>query len=241
MTTPPTLNIDMKVKVNHMFSTPLVVGKFEGSEALAREIAAIVRDRRDTHPGVIQTNVGGWHSTYDMTDWAGQPARNLANLAIGLAKNSSAFSDGSPDDYDWTVQMWANISGHGASNSVHVHPGSLWAAVFYVDLGQETPGEDVGGRLHFEDPRHPLPSMRHESFRLTDASGAQYNGALTINSAVGDLVLFPSWLKHGVSTYTGSGERISVAMNLNALVPARPRPAKSANRLAAVERPEVLQ
>ncbi len=239
--TAPASNIDMKVKVNHLFSTPLVVGKFAGAAALASEIGAIARARRDSHPGVAQTNVGGWHSTYDMTNWGGASARTLANLAIGLAKNASVFADGSPDDYNWTVQMWANISGPGASNSVHVHPGSLWAAVFYVDMGQDSPGEDVGGRLHFEDPRHPLPSMRHESFRLTDASGAAYNGALTVNSAVGDLVLFPSWLKHGVSTFTGSGERISIAMNLNAVTPSQPRPRKPVDRLAGVVRPDVLQ
>ena len=130
MTTPAAADVDMTVQVSHLFSTPLVVGKIAGGEALARDLGTVTRARRDSHPGVAKTNVGGWHSTYDMMDWGGSAARTLARLSVGLAKSASAFADASPDDFDWTVEMWANISGPGASNAIHVHPGSLWAAVF---------------------------------------------------------------------------------------------------------------
>ncbi|KQW83625.1 TIGR02466 family protein [Brevundimonas sp. Root1279] len=233
-----TAKINLTMKVNHFFSTPVVVGKFQGSDALAREIGAVARDHRRAHPGVAATNVGGWHSSYDMIAWGGPPAKQLADLAIGMARQASAFGEGTPEDYVWTAQMWANISGPGASNKEHVHPGSLWAAVFYVDLGADTPGEDVGGLLHFEDPRHPLPSMRHPDFHLRDATGKPYNGAQAIKPSVGDLVLFPSWLKHGVTPYTGSGERVSIAMNLDCQAPS----AAAKNRAArTVEGPESVQ
>lgn len=234
----PVPSTDLNLKVNHLFSTPVVVGKFAGGEALAREIGDIARERRRVHPGVSQTNVGGWHSTYDMISWGGPAAKRLANLAIAMARQVSSFAGATPEDYVWTAHMWANISGPGASNSVHVHPGMLWAAVFYADLGQDLPGEDVGGLLHFEDPRHPLPSMRHKDFRLTDATGEPYNGAKSIRSAVGDLVLFPSWLKHGVTPYTGGGERISIAMNLDCQAPTAVAQARSrtAQTVAGPER-----
>jgi len=29
--------------------------------------------------------------------------------------------------------MWANVSGPGAANEAHLHPGSVCSAVYYVD------------------------------------------------------------------------------------------------------------
>ncbi len=45
--------------------------------------------------------------------------------------------------------------------------------------------------------------------------GGQSVGASElIRPVAGMLVMFPSWLSHGVRPYTGSGMRISIAMNL---------------------------
>ena len=44
-------HINLTMKVNHFFSTPVVVGKFPGSDVLAREIGEVARERRRAHPG----------------------------------------------------------------------------------------------------------------------------------------------------------------------------------------------
>ena len=63
---------------------------------------------------------------------AAAEARTSGEIFCVLARQVSSFAGATPEDYVWTAHMWANISGPGASNSVHVHPGMLWAAGFLL-------------------------------------------------------------------------------------------------------------
>ena len=64
--------------------------------------------------------------------------------------------------------MWANVTPAGGLNLLHSHPGNLWAAVLYIDMGHEKeqdPG-DAGGNFYLEDPRFPMAAMRDTAFRI---------------------------------------------------------------------------
>ena len=62
--------------------------------------------------------------------------------------------------FTWVPEMWANVSGKGAANQFHFHPGSFWSAVAYVDDGYNgsTDPKDGGaasstaGPTHADDP-----------------------------------------------------------------------------------------
>ena len=116
-------------------------------------------------------------------------------------------------------EMWANVSGQGASNQLHSHPGSFWSAVYYVDDGYGGSNDrSLGGELEIEDPRIPMINMEAPDlrFRPSKDSPAVPHDAL-IRPASGRLLMFPGWLRHAVKPYLGNGVRISVAMNLTAM------------------------
>ena len=122
-------------------------------------------------------------------------------------------------DREWLVRMWANVTPAGGLNHLHSHPGNLWAAVLYIDMGYENEQEssNAGGRFYLEDPRFPMAAMRDTAFRMRGADGEPQQYQTEIELQRGNLIVFPAWLRHGVRPYTGKRERISVAMNIDAV------------------------
>lgn len=206
---------DLRVRAEYqgLFETSVLHGQVQGHEAMTAALERAIRARRDADQGINRSNIGGWHSKTDMLDWGGPAAAALAETAIKLARRMSSFDGKDPKTVKWTMRMWANISPPGALNMSHSHPGVLWAAVYYCDMGV-APGE-AAGELFLEDPRFPIPQMRLPGFRIIGADGQPQMHERRIATRRGDLVLFPAWLRHGVTPHPGSGERISIAMNID--------------------------
>lgn len=198
-----------------LFETPILHGRLAGAQGLDRELAQTIRAKRALEPGVGRSNVGGWHSATDMLAWGGEGAAKLADLATKAAMRLSTFEGRDSKAFDWSVKMWANVSPPGALNMSHAHPGVLWAAVYYVDMGAPSPDAEDGGELFFEDPRFPVPLMRMPGFRMLGIDGQPQVNERRWPTQAGDLMLFPAWLRHGVRPHGGTGERISVAMNID--------------------------
>ena len=114
--------------------------------------------------------------------------------------------------------MWANVSGAGASNHLHMHPGNLWSGALYVDMGGAEANPELGGAFYFEDPRYPLVNMHNTRFRFANADGTPMQVMPEVRPAAGDILMFPAWLRHGVKPYHGDGVRISVAFNIDAVL-----------------------
>eukprot|EP00047_Mylnosiga_fluctuans_P006079 m.244697 g.244697 ORF g.244697 m.244697 type:complete len:301 (-) comp14500_c0_seq1:100-1002(-) len=91
------------------------------------------------------------------------------------------------------MQGWATVHYDCISHLAHTHPNNVLSAVYYVQVPTDA------GPLIFFDPRGPLPP---------------FDGTITIHPKAGDLVVFPSWLRHEVGPTRGSEERISIAFNL---------------------------
>lgn len=202
--------------VRRLFSTPFALEMVEDPALIESLRAAIAAERERDPTGVSQSNLGGWHSNAAMLDWAGDPAKQLAVKAIGVA-DTLTIDRRSPDKsrYGWAAEMWANVSGRGHANQYHVHPGCYWSAVFYVDDGYG--GSDdpaLGGELQLQDPRMPAVRMAAPDLAMRDADGTIQHSELTVRPKTGLLVLFPAWLQHAVRAYDGAGERITVAINL---------------------------
>ena len=208
-----------KVQPLGLFETPLAYGNLTDGDALISELERLIRQRKDQSPGLARSNIGGWHSDTDMLEWGGQPAQKLAQTAINIAKRMSHFQDSSVADREWLVRMWANVTPAGGLNHLHSHPGNLWAAVLYIDMGYETEQEssNAGGSFYLEDPRFPMAAMRDTAFRMRGADGEPQQYQTEIELQRGNLIVFPAWLRHGVRPYTGNRERISVAMNIDAV------------------------
>ncbi len=198
-----------------LFETPVTHGQLIDCDALNADLLRAIRQRRAADAGVTRSNVGGWHSTTDMLDWGGRSAQRLAEAAVRIAKRMSHFEDRDAASLDWSVRMWANVSPPGALNISHAHPGVLWAAVYYVDMGDDGANSaGASGALYLEDPRFPVPMMTFPGFRAVGLDQQPQAPERNFPTVAGDIMVFPGFLRHGVRPHRGGGDRLSIAMNI---------------------------
>jgi len=207
-------------QVARLFETPVIVDTLPDAPAINVQLKEIILAQREREPGVLISNEGGgWHSRTDMLSWGGEPAATLLERVIRSADKFTADirSQGAPR-FRWHPEMWANVSGNGAYNSMHAHPGSFHSAVYYVEDGYAgSSGPELGGELVLLDPRMPGVAMNSPDLRFTVPGGEPAHWEAKMRPAAGRIVMFPSWLNHSVRPYLGDGLRISIAINLTAV------------------------
>jgi uncharacterized protein (TIGR02466 family) len=208
----------VSLQVGNLFETPVIVDSLPNAAALNADLAAAARRRRESDPGVQKSNWNGWQSTFDMLAWGGEAATVLGRHFLGLCQQFTHHPNPQAEPFRWFIDMWANISPPGAANESHCHPGSVWSAVYYVDDGYG--GSDdatLGGELVLYDPRMPAVRMMPLDLRYRAPDGKVAQSHAALRPTAGRLVMFPPWLMHSVRPYRGSAERISIAMNANAV------------------------
>lgn len=200
------------VQLANLFETPVILDMVPDATALNEELRAAALARRETDPaGVRKSNWNGWQSDTDMMAWAGRPAQLLADHFLKLCNNFTAFPS---TNFVWSVEMWANLSSAGSANEAHIHPGAVWSSVYYVDDGYGGSVEpDLGGELVLYDPRMPFIRMLPFELRYRRPDGQAAETQTSIRPIAGQIVMFPPWLYHSVYPFSGTGERISIAMN----------------------------
>ena len=139
-----TYAIKVKAQPLPLFETPIGFGELSNADALLDDLTAAISAKKVSSAGIKRSNEGGWHSETDMLEWGGAAAQKVAETAISVAKRMSHFEGVSVDDFEWTATMWANVTPANGLNALHSHPGNLWAAVLYLDMGEEFEGKGRG-------------------------------------------------------------------------------------------------
>ncbi len=99
---------------------------------------------------------------------------------------------------------WAIMNGKFASNSVHNHPNSILSGVYYLKAP-----ENCGG-IYFNDPR---PASQMLIPPVTDFN-LWTHPKVSYKPNVGTMLLFPSWLLHGVDLNMSDEVRIAISFNI---------------------------
>ena len=86
-------------------------------------------------------------------------------------------------------------------------PITVFAPFNYVAPGESDKSIPYGSLLELLDPR--------ESANYIQIQNTVLDARTFIENIPGRMVLFPSWLKHMVHPFVGSGVRISIAFNVN--------------------------
>ena len=216
---------EMEINVRPIFATPLLVFRIPDHERINKDLRSSILTREANRPAEADHEVVGWSSPHDMSmmEWAGAVMADLLTPVVEVATQATEFSERAPaltgSHPRWrVVETWANVQRKGGSNATHPHPGTFWSGVYYVDVGDITAGGGLGGDLQLYDPRGCLPSMLAPFLRyaLPELHDAGKNIGFTPEN--GQCVLFPGWLSHSVSLYTGDAPRISVAFNLDPVI-----------------------
>ena len=126
-------------------------------------------------------------------------------------KNLTSFFKECIDDYCNTIinseqrlvitQLWGNRNPKGSKHHEHVHPNSIISGVFYLR----------------QDPKLPpiqFSKSNQDSMKLDPRKYNSYNAeTFLLPCTSGELILFPSNLRHSVPVNQGDEERISLSFN----------------------------
>ena len=126
-------------------------------------------------------------------------------------KDLTSFFKECIDDYCNTIinseqrlvitQLWGNRNPKGSKHHEHVHPNSIISGVFYLR----------------QDPKLPpiqFSKSNQESMKLDPRKYNTYNAeTFLLPCTSGELILFPSSLRHSVPVNQGDEERISLSFN----------------------------
>ena len=141
---------------------------------------------------------GGWQSNKDLLDLEFYYLRKSLLIGVNDILGEIYVDDASIK----MINSWANISRKGECTMPHIHEESSWSCVYYV-----TPTE--GANLYLKDPR--LLEYMDKSHHYLKQPYA--NVIRKRPFGVGEAILFPSWLEHGVGAGTKEAIRISIASN----------------------------
>jgi uncharacterized protein (TIGR02466 family) len=166
----------------------------------------IDRERQRDRRGERLSNILGWHSTSNLhqrdsfADLVSIIDRNVLKVATFLNWDLQKISTN-------ITACWAMVNGKYASNAIHDHPNSILSGVYYLQTPENC------GVLSFTDPR--------SASRMLNPPLTEFNvwtlPKISYQPEVGMMLLFPSWLMHGVELNMSEEARISVSFNIGML------------------------
>ncbi len=115
-----------------------------------------------------------------------------------------------PEDvtaYAHAIESWYHITKNGGYHDAHSHPNCSWCGIYYLEPGDATL-DQRNGINRFYDPR---VNAEHYADPGTAYLGNQ--GFWDFAPTEGQVVIFPSYLKHSALPYFGQKDRVVVAFN----------------------------
>ena len=210
-------------ELKQIFPTVMMQRTLHDVLPLNDRLREIVLGRERANEGLKASNVGGWHSSADLLEWP-EPEISVFEAAI-MAAGRDITANMLPPGIDGEIDVkvfggcWANVTRDGGYNKIHNHPGAVWSGCYYVCTGKPAAEPDFNGWIEFQDPR----------------PGNIHGGKERICPEAGLLLMWPAWLNHFVNPFSGTGERISIAFNLDAeVVAAKPAASKPAPAPASI-------
>lgn len=197
-----------------LFPTLVFRRQYAHLDAVNERLRTLILKERDTAPGIVRSNVGGFHTEADLLEKDDPAITVYKSLMHSLVHDYLAEVAGTePSDikFGLKTEAWANVQELGDYSRPHVHPSCHFSIVYYVDVGDEPEaraGEanlDLQGRLEVLDPRG-RPNM-------VLIPGVTQTDNVVLKPKAGLMLIFPSWLYHLVHPYRGKRPRISIACN----------------------------
>jgi uncharacterized protein (TIGR02466 family) len=185
---------------------PTAVWRFSvaGHQALNEKLARFILDDRQHDPAGMsgRSTVMGWHSTEqlhrrpEMQEFVAVVHDNVAEVARSyrLDDNQAGLE---------LATCWAIVNGKMASSALHCHPNSFLSGVYYVNTTEES------GNIYFQDPR---PGANMSACPVTEYTPWTLR-QIAYKPTPGGMLIFPSWLYHGVGPNLSDALRISLSFN----------------------------
>ncbi len=213
MSDAPFLIEDMNVWETRMFSVNYPEHS-KNRQALLEAIESIRQQQEEAIASYVAPTAK--HQLYESSlDLLEQPVPALSDLKIFLEDMLTTVAYAVNEEF-WPedaqahasiIESWFHVTENGGYHDTHSHPNCSWCGIYYLQAG-ESGIEQRNGVNRFYDPRHGAD-------QYLDAGTAYLNAAGTWDFAPqeGQIVIFPSYLKHAAMPYFGSQARIVLAFN----------------------------
>ena len=199
------------------FITPVWSCLWDDCAEVNAGLKNMILERAPAEALTHRSNVGGWHSEQDVLKWGGPHIAQLVEwIKMGInavTQATNGIQEAASGEF--FIVAWANVLRQGGYNQVHDHNSYAWSGVYYVDIGDELPGDDFAGRIEFIDPRVGVGSPK--------VPGDPFKQRMRFQPEAGQMLMFPGWLRHYVHPYKGEAPRISIAFNVAFIDPEEAR------------------
>ena len=182
----------MKEELLQIFPTPILISKYEGD--LSKELKYV-----DSLPYKEQKQ----NAKFKSQDTYLMEIEELKSIKDFFYESLNKYTKNinQSDQRLVITQCWANKNPPGSKHHEHVHPNSILSGVFYLRQDKTLPPISFSKTQQHAmklDPKK-YNNLNSETFLLPCVDG--------------ELLLFPSNLKHSVPTNVGKEARISLSFN----------------------------
>jgi uncharacterized protein (TIGR02466 family) len=150
---------------------------------------------------------GGYTSYASLNDLTLR-ASVFAELEKHIARHVAAFARKSEFDLGGRKlkldSLWINVMQKGAIHAPHIHPHSAISGTYYVTVPAGS------GAIRFEDPRLAMLMAAPPRKKSTSLENRSF---VDMTPKAGTLLLWESWLRHGVERHASKSPRVSVSFN----------------------------
>jgi len=209
------------IQVSSGFATPFIVRHLANPEGLNEQLKALFLEREqqgakyEEDVPTLTLKVNLFESRFDLFSWPEPCVQQLKKFCLETLAMTLTKVNGNTLEELSQLQIfnhtWFHITRPGGYMGTHNHPMASWSGVYCVDPGGEDNNNPDSGVLRFHDPRNSVNMYM-------DAANNHWGepfvpGTRNYRFKAGQLVIFPSFLMHEVATFSGSGQRITVAFN----------------------------
>jgi len=182
----------MKEELLQIFPTPVLITMYQGD--LSKEIKYV-----DNLPYKEQKG----NANFKSADTYLLEIEELKNIKNFFYESLNRFTKNISQSEQRLVitQCWANKNPPGSKHHEHVHPNSILSGVFYLKQDKTLP------------PIQFSKSMQHAMKLDPKTYNVLNSETFLLPCTDGELLLFPSNLKHSVPTNLGKEARISLSFN----------------------------
>jgi uncharacterized protein (TIGR02466 family) len=193
-----------------LFATRLYKARIAAPEALGKTCLGVAAEDKAGQRWSREHGYDGYTSYASLNDLP-RRATLFDELEQKVARHVAAFARELQFDLGRDKlkldSLWINVMNKGAVHAPHIHPHSAISGTYYVRV------PPASGAIRFEDPR--LAMMMAAPPRKKNAR-AENRSFVDVVPKTGMLLLWESWLRHGVQTNGAREPRVSVSFNYSA-------------------------
>lgn len=190
------------MKIVDAFATPLTKVRCPEADNINPELHSIILELSQSEPSDDEgrAHVGGWYSRNALLQHESSAVRTLRSFVAASLRQYMAevVSPVFAKEAGLRVAAWAALTRQGEYQTPHVHAGTHLSGVYYVKTPQRPRPEGALALIT------PVGEQEMEFFSSISAT------AHLVHPESGDLVIFPSYVRHYTHPFRGPEDRTVV-------------------------------